>query len=179
MEREQELEWAEAQKIAISVDLVAAAKQQLKFLAAVDRNRWLYEDHALKRAIYRYNLCWLPLLEKCSKAQMKEGPLVVPLDCEWIWHCHRLNPVRYKYDCEEFYGRLLDCHNVVSSIHGTSKRETEQIWNELYPNEPYDFDLTGDFFEKIPPGDGKYTRYDLLSAVQRQIPFFIRCQDPI
>lgn len=53
MEKEQELEWAEAQKIGITVDLVAAAKQQLKFLAAVDRNRWLYEGPALERAIYR------------------------------------------------------------------------------------------------------------------------------
>lgn len=53
MEMEQELEWIEAQKIVISEDLVAAAKQQLQFLAAVDRNRWLYEGPALQRAIYR------------------------------------------------------------------------------------------------------------------------------
>nr|GEW41101.1 hypothetical protein [Tanacetum cinerariifolium] len=37
---------------------------QLQFLAAVDRNRWLYEAPALQRAIYRYNACWLPLLAK-------------------------------------------------------------------------------------------------------------------
>ena len=53
MEREQELEWKEAQRIVINVDLVAAAKRQLKFLAEVDRNRWLYEGPALETAIYR------------------------------------------------------------------------------------------------------------------------------
>lgn len=54
MEKEQEFEWVEAQEIEISVDdLVSAAKQQLLFLAAVDRNRWLYEGPALQRAIYR------------------------------------------------------------------------------------------------------------------------------
>ncbi|WRX29989.1 hypothetical protein QQP08_022476 [Theobroma cacao] len=53
MEKDQELEWAEAQKIAISVDLVAAAKQLLRFLAEIDRNRSLYDGHALDRAIYR------------------------------------------------------------------------------------------------------------------------------
>lgn len=54
MAKEQEFEWAEAQEIEISVDdLVAAAKQQLQFLAAVDRNRWLYEGPTLQRAIYR------------------------------------------------------------------------------------------------------------------------------
>ncbi|XP_058186108.1 glycine-rich domain-containing protein 1-like isoform X3 [Rhododendron vialii] len=204
MEKEQELEWAEAQKIGITVDLVAAAKRQLKFLAAVDRNRWLYEGPALERAIYRYNACWLPLLAKYSEGQIIEGPLVVPLDCEWVWHCHRLNPVRYKSDCVELYGRILDNHNVVSSIQGSSKRETEQTWNELYPNEPYDFpkkkqrsckieseqtwnklypnepydfDLPSGFFEKV-SGDGKYTQYDLLSAVQRQVPFFYQVSRP-
>lgn len=53
MEKQQELEWLEAQKIGISVDLVAAAKRQLQFLAAVDKNRCLYEGPALQRAIYR------------------------------------------------------------------------------------------------------------------------------
>lgn len=53
MEVKQEFEWNEAQKIVISVDLVAAAKLQLQFLAAVDRNRYLYEGPALEWAIYR------------------------------------------------------------------------------------------------------------------------------
>ncbi|KAL6546286.1 hypothetical protein OROMI_022007 [Orobanche minor] len=53
MEIEQELEWKAAQSTKISVDLVIAAKQQLKFLAAIDRGRWLYEGRGLDRAIYR------------------------------------------------------------------------------------------------------------------------------
>lgn len=53
MEKNQELEWAEAQQIEIGVDLVIAAKRHLKFLAAVDRNRSLYEGPSLERAIYR------------------------------------------------------------------------------------------------------------------------------
>lgn len=47
------MEWAKAQQVEVSVDLVAAAKQQLKFLAAVDRNRCLYEGPILQRAVYR------------------------------------------------------------------------------------------------------------------------------
>ena len=53
MEPQQEFEWMEAQKIAVSVDLEAAAKKQLQFLAAVDRSRHLYDGSALERAIYR------------------------------------------------------------------------------------------------------------------------------
>lgn len=53
LEKQQELEWLEAQKIEISLDLVTAAKKQLQFLAAVDRNRWLYDGPTLHKAIYR------------------------------------------------------------------------------------------------------------------------------
>lgn len=42
---------------------------------------------------FRYKNCWMPLLAKYADSVVTEGPLVVPLDCEWIWHCHRLNPV--------------------------------------------------------------------------------------
>ena len=58
MEIEQEMEWKKAQNIVINVDLVAAAKRQLEFLAAVDRNRWLYEGPALDMAIHRYNIAF-------------------------------------------------------------------------------------------------------------------------
>ncbi|KAK2986691.1 hypothetical protein RJ640_010916 [Escallonia rubra] len=182
MEMKQELEWNEAQKIVISEDLVAVAKRQLQFLSAVDRNRWLYkEGPALQRAIHRYNACWLPLLAKHTEFRIMEGPLVVPLDCEWVWHCHRLNPVRYKTDCEELYGRILDNHNVVSSIHGTSERETKEIWNNMYPDETYDLDLTrafSDDISKVIFGAAKYTRYNLVSAIERQSPFFYQVSRP-
>ncbi|CAK9150613.1 unnamed protein product [Ilex paraguariensis] len=182
MELKQELEWNEAQKISINVDLVAAAKRQLLFLEAVDRrNRWLCDGPALQKAIYRYNACWLPLLAKYSKCQILEGPLVVPLDCEWIWHCHRLNPVRYKSDCLEFYGRILDNLNVVSSVQGNSKRETEEIWNTLYPNEPYELELTSPLSDDISgevSSTEKYSTYDLILAVKRQVPFFYQVSRP-
>ncbi|EEC68555.1 hypothetical protein OsI_36873 [Oryza sativa Indica Group] len=93
MDGEQEARWLAAQGVAVGADLVAAALRQLEFLAAVDRRRWLYEGPLLERAIHRYKTCWLPLLAKHTQAAVVDGPLVVPLDCEWIWHCHRLNPV--------------------------------------------------------------------------------------
>ncbi|VVB08388.1 unnamed protein product [Arabis nemorensis] len=170
-EKDEELEWLEAQKIETSVDLFAAAKKQLQFLETVDRNRGLYDGPALERAIYRYNACWLPLLAK----SVSEGPLVPPLDCEWIWHCHRLNPVRYKSDCEQFYGKVLDNSGVVSSVNGNCKSKTEDLWKRLYPEEPYELN-----FDKVDSEDvsekssnlEKCTKYDLVSAVKRQSPFY-------
>ncbi|KAK4261432.1 hypothetical protein QN277_004428 [Acacia crassicarpa] len=178
VEKQQEFEWIEAQKIAVGVDLEAVAKQQLQFLAAVDRNRHLYEGPALERAIYRYNACWLPLLAKHSESQNFEGPLVVPLDCEWVWHCHRLNPVRYKSDCEELFGRILDNSDVVSTVQGICGRQTEEIWNKIYPDEPYHADLVNISSEDITGRLVKCTKYDLVSAAKRQSPFFYQVSRP-
>ncbi|KAJ4873512.1 Glycine-rich domain-containing protein 2 [Raphanus sativus] len=174
-EMDQELEWLEAQKIEISVDLFSAAKQQLQFLGAVDRNRWLYDGPALERAIYRYNAYWLPLLANYTESSSTcQGPLVPPLDCEWVWHCHRLNPVRYKTDCEELYGRLLDNSGVLSSVNGSCNLQTENLWKRLYPMEPYDLDLNKAISkpEDTSVLEKRTTTYDLVSAVKRQCPFY-------
>ncbi|CAH8325919.1 unnamed protein product [Eruca vesicaria subsp. sativa] len=170
-EMDQELEWLEAQKIEISVDLFSAAKQQLQFLGAVDRNRGLYDGLALERAIYRYNAYWLPLLANFTESSSTcQGPLVPPLDCEWVWHCHRLNPVRYKSDCEELYGRVLDNSGVLSSVNGSCKLQTENLWKRLYPMEPYNLDLDKAISEQVL--EKRTTSYDLVSAVKRQCPFY-------
>ncbi|KAL2317584.1 hypothetical protein Fmac_031460 [Flemingia macrophylla] len=182
METQQELEWVEAQNMVFSEDLVATGKQQLLFLAEVDRNRCLYDGPVLHRASYRYKYFWLPLLAKHGESPVTEDPLVVPLDCEWIWHCHRLNPVRYKADCMELYGRILGNSNVVSSTQGTSKEESEKLWETMYPCEPYELDLSNDsvqdFSENVLEGKESATNYDLISAVKRQTTFFYQVSRP-
>lgn len=83
--------------------------------------------------------------------------------------------VRYKTDCEQLYGRLLDNHNVVSSLKGISEMETEVIWKRLYPNEPYDLESERALSDNIPVQileSEKCSNYDLVSAVKRQSPFF-------
>ncbi|XP_031385118.1 glycine-rich domain-containing protein 2-like isoform X2 [Punica granatum] len=171
----QELDWSKAQGVVITVDLVKAAKRQLQFLAAVDSAHCLYDGPALDHAIDRYKYCWLPLLAKHALSPITTEPLVVPLDCEWIWHCHRLNPVQYKIDCEEIYGRILDNQNVLSSIiEGTSMRQTERLWNHMYPTESYHFEqccqsLMGT--NCINMGAQRF-KYDLTAAVKRQCSFF-------
>ena len=67
MEKEQELEWLETQKIVISEDLVGIAKKmQLQSLAIVDKHGCLYDGPTLQITIYWYNVYWFPLLAKHS-----------------------------------------------------------------------------------------------------------------
>lgn len=83
--------------------------------------------------------------------------------------------VQYKTDCEELYGKILDNSNVVSSVQGSCNNKTEEIWNRLYQEEPYNLNLQNalsvDMSERISTLD-KCTKYDLVSAVKRQSPFF-------
>lgn len=83
--------------------------------------------------------------------------------------------IRYKTDCEQLYGRILDNHNIVSSVKGITQMETEETWKHLYPNEPYDLDSTRTLSDNDPAQilkSEKCSNYDLVSAVKRQSPFF-------
>lgn len=49
----------------------------------------------------------------------------------------------------------------------------EEIWNKLYPNEPYDFDMSrGEFSETVLDGTQSFSTYDFTLAIERQSPFF-------
>lgn len=83
--------------------------------------------------------------------------------------------VRYKTDCEELYGRILDNHNIVSSVKEISQTKTEETWKHLYPDEPYDLDPARAHSDNNPKQilkSEKCSNYDLVSAVKRQSPFF-------
>ncbi|CAO2142468.1 unnamed protein product [Urochloa humidicola] len=181
MDEEQAARWAAAQEgVPVGADLVAAALRQLEFLAAVDRRRWLYEGPLLDRAIRRYIACWLPLLAKHTQAPVVDGPLVVPLDCEWIWHCHRLNPVQYIRDCKKVYSRILNNDNVESSTGTKSKIQSEKVWNELYPEEPFELEYisSSETTMDVDAGAIEGISYDLVSAVKRQSSFYYQVGTP-
>ncbi|XP_027332688.1 glycine-rich domain-containing protein 1-like isoform X2 [Abrus precatorius] len=82
----------------------------------------------------------------------------------------------------ELYGRILDGWNVVSSTQGTSKEETEKIWETMYPKEPYELDLNNDsmqeFAENLMEAKETTTNYDLISAVKRQTTFLYQVSKP-
>ncbi|GJP55945.1 hypothetical protein CLOM_g14956 [Closterium sp. NIES-68] len=120
-------EWQRAQQgVRVSVDLVAAAQQQLRLLHAVDCCAGLYSGPAVRRAIRRYERCWLPLLDELQGGRQLAGAssssnsnrsgeaelpsfLVPPLDVHWIWLCHRLAPDAYARDCTAMFSRVLNC----------------------------------------------------------------------
>lgn len=137
MDSFQETEWRKAQAMHMTGDLVVAAKQQLLFLASVDRYPCLYQGPAVERAIQRYEYCWLPLLAG-AKAETTLAP---PLDCEWVWHCHRLNQLQYTEDCQRLCGKVLDAVVVPPPQRDSVVAVTAKLWENAYPNEPFALNL--------------------------------------
>ncbi|XP_076881936.1 glycine-rich domain-containing protein 1-like [Bidens hawaiensis] len=174
MDRQLNREWVEAQQIVISTNLIAAAKKHLQFLEVVHKYGELFDGPLLEKAIFRYKYHWLPLLsEHTESSQLPKIPLVVPLDCEWIWHCHRLNPVRYMVDFIELFGKILDPDCVVvSSIDGACKKQTEDIWKKKYPQEAYELEFGFKNDNQTLSANLQSTNYDLVAAVTRQSSFF-------
>ncbi|CAM6093335.1 unnamed protein product [Calypogeia fissa] len=131
-------EWESAQKVQISVDLITAAKQELAFLAIVDGTPALKSLQVLNLSVIRYLSCWLPLPNKYTPSHL----LQPPLDCAWVWHCHKLNPVQYAKDCHQLFGKLVD-------VGGTCPNTTDveldiNTWARAFPDVSYHFVRAGD-----------------------------------
>ena len=92
--------------MALSMD-VSLVRSHVSFLRTVhvyDGRVGLYDGPALEAALRRY-LAWLELI---AGRDAKAPALVPPIDVAWVWHCHRLAPLRYAAFCEDRYGRILE-----------------------------------------------------------------------
>ncbi|KAL2629021.1 hypothetical protein R1flu_013707 [Riccia fluitans] len=190
-----EVEWRDAQRvnsIDSNLDLISAAIAQLRFLKVVGNTPALLISEVLERAVDRYFENWLPLVSEFLESPDCHNSLNCylqpPLDCAWIWHCHKLSPVKYANDCEQIFKKLLDVKALPGNEPPDSKlREwadnfSRKRWQTAYPDEPYDFvqpceDGNSPEFQellekkrsnRINPGR---LRYDLVAAAHRQGPF--------
>ncbi|KAL2931327.1 Glycine-rich domain-containing protein 1, partial [Bienertia sinuspersici] len=155
MKKEQAREWAKAQSLRLSVDLVSAAKSQLKFLATVDRNRYLYEGPTLERAIYRYKFSLILLnndvflkdamarykgflyLIRTNKRKNMKHFFVPTYDVDLMWHSHQLNPIPYNDDSSKLFGKVLE-HDDTDSDRTKGKKldtgftGTSKLWEDTF-----------------------------------------------
>ena len=89
-----------------SIDLVEWSLEHRSLLRAVHLcGRSLYEDSVDFTAAADYYLkSWLPALDTMEKEGNWMAP---PLDVAWVWHVHKLDPISYAKDCNQWFGRLL------------------------------------------------------------------------
>lgn len=98
----------EQEKAALSI-CVSQVWQHEAFLVrihddTVNRGGRLYFDRNLLTAsVTRYENLWLPLV-----VQNPNIVLVPPIDIAWVWHLHRLAPLRYAAYCRERFCDIVD-----------------------------------------------------------------------
>jgi len=174
------------EQITFGVDLVEACRRELDLLAAVDRHAAALTTpggRAVRRAIRRYETCWLPLAAAhLSSSRDDGGPLAPALDVHWVWHVHMLAPYSYDADVRRLVGCVVD-HRLLSAAElDKARQRTRPLWTAAYPHEPFDVDLTSTTTAAADDDDGgdstpaaaDYTSqcsYDLESAIQRQSKF--------
>ncbi len=168
-----------AKHVVITADLVKLARNEVEFLHEVDNQLELKAEHSIRRAIWRYEKFWLPLVvgHQTSSSQV----LVPPLDVHWVWHCHLLCPRQYLKDCTALVGRLVE-HEVLQIFNSPEyKRQaeaTEQLWAAKYGLvEQYHVS----HYEVVPIEVLVYQSkcgYDLLQATARQSSFYYNVSLP-
>ncbi|XP_047140965.1 uncharacterized protein LOC100209113 [Hydra vulgaris] len=149
-------------QIPSKLNLVEKAQLEYDFLRLVDKHPVLYCENVLRNAVYRYENYWLPLVVKYNEL------LPAPLDIEWVWHCHILNPIAYQCDCLKLFGKIIDHAPMSFTIDkiSTSKR----YWTQTYKDIPFEIDLTNSNPILISTKSFKCS-YDIVAASMRQRVF--------
>lgn len=125
-----------------SIDLVSATQYHYDFLQLVDFvYPQLYIEEVVLKAVKRYERCWMVL-----KSTHPSKQLIPPIDVHWIWHVHMLSEQSYANDCTKLNSKssLVDRPFAPLSpeIFQQVEAETRSLWLALFPQEPYDFEMT-------------------------------------
>lgn len=172
--RRQLSEISEEETVRVSVDLVAAARWNLRFLNIVTEEEfhWLHHTPTIIEAIRRYDELWMPLI---SDLNVGLDALVIlpPLDIEWVWYCHTLNPASYRQYCESKFSKLIAKPTIFNKENEEYALDRcRDIWIQRFPHEPFENQLDSD--ETTPCA--KYE--DLLSQVLRLKNLYEKLVEP-
>ena len=120
-------------------------------------------------SLRRYKNLWLPLVNG-----FHHDELIPPPDIAWLWHCHRLAPRDYvRYATQEF-GVILEANPPFalqtnpSFLGQGAAFLTRQLWQKLYPDEPFFLSEAQRSDEAIPR---LLSGFDLLASTERQATF--------
>ncbi|XP_045187309.2 uncharacterized protein LOC123545092 [Mercenaria mercenaria] len=165
----------EAKQLVFNVDLCKQAVHHLEFLKTVGSVPELKQSDILRRAVYRYETLWLPLV-----VAHPEECLAAPLDIEWVWHCHMLNPEAYERDCRTAVGTTVN-HTLYSKTQFQKKQnESQKYWLQTYESEdkPFTIDFTTPENLKDDVNFKSKFTYDIVAAAERQMEFYYQVSLP-
>ncbi|XP_010259465.1 PREDICTED: glycine-rich domain-containing protein 2 isoform X2 [Nelumbo nucifera] len=159
--------------IRFSIDLVAAARRHLFFLRAVSESPWFHDPSTVSQAIRRYDDLWMPFISDLTVGSTPPV-LVPPLDIQWVWHCHSLNPPHYRKYCESRFGKLIGKPAIFDDENEEyALNRCRDIWNQRYPSEPFQLQADTDSspFTSI-------TNEDILNEVTKHKSLYFKFSQP-
>eukprot|EP01018_Ginkgo_biloba_P004606 Gb_23373 [translate_table: standard] len=167
-----------ASRIHFSIHLVPAAKKRLKFLRRIDSVPVLHQDPVLVlQAIRRYEELWMPL---AAEEANTGSALLPPLDVQWVWHCHCLNPRAYQKYCFSKFSKMIDKPVFLDeAAEAEALDRSRKVWSERYNSEPFDLKIkrlhnceAGSTVHSEILRSGEEEEFDLVSAISKQSSFY-------
>ncbi|KAA8536796.1 hypothetical protein F0562_029274 [Nyssa sinensis] len=150
--------------VRLSVDLVSAAGRHVGFLRLVADSHWLHQRPTVVEAIRRYDELWMPLISDLTVGSTPPI-LVPPIDVEWVWYCHTLNPVSYRRYCESRFSKLIGKPAIFDEENEEyAWNRCREIWIRRYPSEQFENEFDSD---EVRDADA-ITNEDLLGEVLKQ-----------
>ncbi|KAL3538209.1 hypothetical protein ACH5RR_001575 [Cinchona calisaya] len=167
-------EISEEETVRFSMDLVAAVRHNLGFLRLVDDSEWLHQREIIIESIRRYDQLWMPLISDLIVGSSSTPPMILPpIDIEWIWFCHSLNPVSYREYCKTRFSKLIGKPTIFDEENEEyALNRCREIWEYRYPSEP--FENESDFNLENP----YVINEDLLNQVAKQRHIYTKFNEP-
>ncbi|KAD6795517.1 hypothetical protein E3N88_06413 [Mikania micrantha] len=129
----------------LTLDLVAAARQNIGFFRDVAESHWLHHTPVLVEAVRRYDELWMPLMSDLTAESGKPPMILPPLDVEWVWFCHTLNPVAYRRYCDSRFSKLIGKPAIFNQENKDYAVERcKEIWISKYPSESFENEASSD-----------------------------------
>ncbi|XP_068660811.1 glycine-rich domain-containing protein 1 [Aristolochia californica] len=162
--------------IRISLDLVAAARRHLSFLRKIADSPWLHDAFTVLQAVRRYDEFWMPLISDISKGASKSSMLVPPIDVQWVWHCHCLNPASYRRYCESKFMKIREKPALFDDENEDyAEIRCREVWRQRYPSEPFDLEP----IEEDPSTSPKLSdKNGILTAVLKHQALYTKFWEP-
>ncbi|XP_022136063.1 uncharacterized protein LOC111007846 isoform X4 [Momordica charantia] len=165
---------SELETARIGVDLISAARRNLGFLRTTAESHWLHREPTLNEAIRRYEELWMPLISDLTVVGASPPMILPPLDVEWVWFCHTLNPVGYRHYCETRFSKLIGKPSIFDEENEEyAYMRCKEIWVKRYPTQSFENEENSSFRDVI-----TVENQELLEEVKRQRHLYSKFSEP-
>ncbi|KAG7023996.1 Glycine-rich domain-containing protein 1, partial [Cucurbita argyrosperma subsp. argyrosperma] len=160
--------------IQIGVDIISAVRRNLGFLRTVADSHWLHCESTLSEAIRRYEELWMPLISDLMVAGASPPMILPPLDVEWVWFCHTLNPVGYKHYCETRFFKLIGKPSIFDEENEDyAYMRCKEIWVKRYPTQSFENEESSSLRDEI-----SVENHELLELVRSHKHLYSTFSEP-